>query len=51
VQPLDGLYALGVHSLESIVPHSILYPRGIPIVMWTYGLPIVAHQLGRVLIL
>jgi hypothetical protein len=51
VQPLDGLYALGVHFRESSVLHFALRPRGIPIVMQKCDLPIVARQLGRVLML
>jgi hypothetical protein len=46
MQPLDGPYVLGVYFRESNVLHPTLHPLGIPIVMQTYGLPIVARQLG-----
>ena len=51
MQLLDGLSALGVHSQESTTLLFVLHTRGIPIVMQTYGLLVVARQLGRVLML
>jgi hypothetical protein len=51
VQLLDSLCALGVHFRESTTLLFVLHPCGIPIVMQTYGLPIVARQLGQVLML
>ena len=48
MQLLDSLYALGVHFQESTALLFVLHPHGIPIVMQTYGLSVVARQLGQV---